>query len=855
MEPKAVEPPVVAEVNPVMASTDRAMPAVAESPIAPEQKALMDKMVGGIPPKRSASPAKPASEEKWALENGALTQRSKPKLAATEKASPPVVAPKAEVVKATEPPKPVVAKKPPAGKPITVESPIKGFDLETAHQQMQKSGIAKHGDVNVRAIPSGDGYRVEVHTKRPDGGATRETMSKEHLSIDDAQKAAITELQNRSGSATRPLPEIKPPGFVKHGHDDKSVSEINMRIAEKQSHLGRLNEDIMNIKASKSKAGLASLEKAKAKFEADINDEQKRLYHAEREIHAHGAAHPLEKYAAAAKIDAEQRAEHKMRGGLTEAQLVENMHPHMEAEIAKRHPELSPEVKAEAAKMASSDLARSPMRGIDKAISGSIKHAESNAAKASALKEIEAMPNYSGKASARRLIESSYNPEEVKKYLDSAKTEAARYEVTEKAAKKIAAEEKTTTERRARISNDIAAGKPVTASDDDMREVARNAAKSHIGWHANHELPKPMTTKNLIDEMNDSQRMSAKFADAFANHGVYTNSKFAMLAPDKLKAAAPKAEAYPGTEKGIVGFVHGEFKEKTGGAAKIIAGRVSYGEKSRTDVSLLRDPEGNSLEVNSRYISTIKSQYPDATFHISKNEKLIAKSGGKPVAVVMPLEASGKHAESYAPRMSPADLLVPGPHKEFEFTKTEAYVKGHPEIKVSIKDGKVGGVPFASAAEAKQKAIEILSHAHGVDKAGELVFKPKSGPDQPAGEPIIAHPQKPTDLISLIRQVESGADNGALISSRELRKHSGMGKEEFDNHVLKLAAEGKLMMHRHDYPAGLTDKELAELVKGPEGSYFVGMALSRNQPEPKEYTTRLIPKAGKPTTDRSIDKK
>lgn len=590
---------------------------VVESPITPEQKVLMDKMVGGIPP-RGAAKSKPATEEKWSLENGALTQRSQPKASPPKKAAPEIPKPETiqplfdkgelatgtkslfgapsqeRLVKAKPKAKPVAAPKSvvegiedelsdhsknrkslPGQKHIGGEeavhrddiikqniesiakehkvkpdiaeramndalslqqqhwknensvikdamkrlgkgrnagflslhenqhgkdySKIKGFDeiaqevalahphmgwdphntdtskklwdlirkTRTPQPQLHDEDVAKHASAMIKQLAkkpaktekplfdpaefdkAHDEFAMEPKRKAltkvdiskkiepavldllkqsHDSAQGRSHFDKfdpwfhtgkmadnlrqmsKHITGEEFHKLSskdqryvvesALESLHKNGKADRALgpghngkeqhtylyqeppvkaqatagnnpPEpssIKPLGFVSHGHDEKSIKNIQSRIDAHKDKLSKVDADISHIEKSGSKAGLSSLVKAKEKFLDDINQEEKRLYHAQREIHANSAAHPLEKYAASARIDAEQRIDNGVKGALSEEQIAKNIHPHMEAEIAKRHPELSSEAKAEATKLASSSLARTPMDGIDSAV-------------------------------------------------------------------------------------------------------------------------------------------------------------------------------------------------------------------------------------------------------------------------------------------------------------------------------------------------------------------------------------------------------------------------------------------------------------------------------------------------------
>jgi hypothetical protein len=86
----------------------------------------------------------------------------------------------------------------------------------------------------------------------------------------------------------------------------------------------------------------------------------------------------------------------------------------------------------------------------------------------------------------------------------------------------------------------------------------------------------------------------------------------------------------------------------------------------------------------------------------------------------------------------------------------------------------------------------------------------------------------PLDLILLMTQLEPGAEQGALVSARDLRRVANLDKSRFDRAVLDLARAGRLMLHRHDHASSLSAAERDELVTDGTGTYFVGMAIRRN---------------------------
>lgn len=83
------------------------------------------------------------------------------------------------------------------------------------------------------------------------------------------------------------------------------------------------------------------------------------------------------------------------------------------------------------------------------------------------------------------------------------------------------------------------------------------------------------------------------------------------------------------------------------------------------------------------------------------------------------------------------------------------------------------------------------------------------------------------DLVTLMKSIEPAADNGALVAARDLRRAANLGKSQFDDAVLGLARQGRLMLHRHDFASGLPVGERDELVTDGAGAYYVGMAIRR----------------------------
>jgi len=130
--------------------------------------------------------------------------------------------------------------------------------------------------------------------------------------------------------------------------------------------------------------------------------------------------------------------------------------------------------------------------------------------------------------------------------------------------------------------------------------------------------------------------------------------------------------------------------------------------------------------------------------------------------------------------------------------------------------------------------------ASDVNKAALGLLAPRAEPDidEPAeGSPASAgiKPHAEDDSLEsriLERMVEvvPAAANGALVSLRDLRRSmdfQNVDKSAFDQAVLRLADQGKVALHRHDYPAGLSSEDRAELVTDATGDFFVGIALRK----------------------------
>lgn len=86
--------------------------------------------------------------------------------------------------------------------------------------------------------------------------------------------------------------------------------------------------------------------------------------------------------------------------------------------------------------------------------------------------------------------------------------------------------------------------------------------------------------------------------------------------------------------------------------------------------------------------------------------------------------------------------------------------------------------------------------------------------------------QDERDLMAALVSLEREAPGSLHSIARKWRpavRH--ISKQRFDEAALDLARKRRIVLHHHDYPAGLTDAERDALVTDTEGTYYVGAGL------------------------------
>jgi hypothetical protein len=82
-------------------------------------------------------------------------------------------------------------------------------------------------------------------------------------------------------------------------------------------------------------------------------------------------------------------------------------------------------------------------------------------------------------------------------------------------------------------------------------------------------------------------------------------------------------------------------------------------------------------------------------------------------------------------------------------------------------------------------------------------------------------------ILKGMRDLDPAVQSGASVLLRDLRRHMPpeyRQHETFDAAVIRLAEQGRVVLHRHDQPSLLTAEERDELVRDESGTYFTSIA-------------------------------
>ncbi|MES1175998.1 MAG: hypothetical protein ABUL62_16880 [Myxococcales bacterium] len=82
-------------------------------------------------------------------------------------------------------------------------------------------------------------------------------------------------------------------------------------------------------------------------------------------------------------------------------------------------------------------------------------------------------------------------------------------------------------------------------------------------------------------------------------------------------------------------------------------------------------------------------------------------------------------------------------------------------------------------------------------------------------------------FLEALNQLATDNPGQALLSVRDLRARTGLGKEQFDKLALDLSRQGVISLHHHDHPASLSDLDREQLVRDARGTHYIGIAVRR----------------------------
>jgi hypothetical protein len=119
-----------------------------------------------------------------------------------------------------------------------------------------------------------------------------------------------------------------------------------------------------------------------------------------------------------------------------------------------------------------------------------------------------------------------------------------------------------------------------------------------------------------------------------------------------------------------------------------------------------------------------------------------------------------------------------------------------------------------------------------VDEAALALLRPAPAAETAAVPPRPEPPPRPADdvdrqILDRMVGLVPDAARGALVSLRDLRQAvaAQVPGAAFDAAVLRLADGGRVALHRHDFPAGLSQEDRVGMVPDGRGGYYIGIAL------------------------------
>jgi len=161
-------------------------------------------------------------------------------------------------------------------------------------------------------------------------------------------------------------------------------------------------------------------------------------------------------------------------------------------------------------------------------------------------------------------------------------------------------------------------------------------------------------------------------------------------------------------------------------------------------------------------------------------------------------------------------------------------VQSGSEMRLALRDALVRLAKPTSAAELRRAlpkcfqrpVAELAGHLEALVAAGALttVWSGKTARYVVAAKKAAPVVSDDAQVLAALRQLAAREVEGSLLLVRVLRSMAGLSKARFDAAVLRLSRAGQVVIHFHDYPASLTETQLAELVRDEQGTYYVGIA-------------------------------
>lgn len=316
---------------------------------------------------------------------------------------------------------------------------------------------------------------------------------------------------------------------------------------------------------------------------------------------------------------------------------------------------------------------------------------------------------------------------------------------------------------------------PTDTDAATMAEVVRRVADAPAKWHAGYELPRIGSAKQVTSSMSGDDGGRFALPKTITEQGYITDTKYLMKATPEMVAAAKEKEfdKREGNTPPLKSIIAGV---KSTEPARIVAGKHPNGVDSSSHKVLVESESGRQAEFDADYIATIKKFYPKAELKLDVTGETphgIFEQDGEVVGFVMPFNRDDGPKQEYATEspLSLRDVAEPGAYKPEDIGAVGNELvagKGANEMRLRIGGNSKSGytIPsvtsreFTTWAQASAFGKEVLSHAHGVDEQGNLIFKPRGA----AGAEVHPEESKRLAFYANLRKRAKAAMGGKPVS-------------------------------------------------------------------------------------------